>query len=119
MYRIGVDKPPLPAGQRPRQYCTDMEDIQAVRLQQDVNLLAGSPGPAPAAASNLFTFMASRLAASFANLICGYFGLQNQVSLTSNAADVVVAACSLNQVRPLTPGPSAAHASATSPAPGG
>ena len=103
-YRSLVDMPPLPAGQSPRTYCSDMERIQGSRIQQDVNLLTRNPGPAPAAADNLFTFLAMRLQQSFANLNCGSFGLQNDVSTTIDGNGVVVAACFLRQVAPVTAG---------------
>jgi hypothetical protein len=99
-----MDMPQLPAGESPGAYCSDMERIQGTRLQQDVNLLTRSPGPAPAAADNLFTFLAMRLQQSFANLNCGSFGLQNDVSTTVDGNGVVVAACFLRQVAPVTAG---------------
>ena len=104
-YRSLMDMPPLPAGQSPRTYCADMERIQGARLQQDVNLLTGNPGPAPDAANSLFTFLAMRLQQSFTNLNCGSFGLQNDVSTTADGNGVVVAACFLHQVAPVTAGP--------------
>ena len=103
-YRSLVDMPPLPAGESPRTYCVDMERIQGARLQQDVNLLTANPGPAPAAADNLFTFLAMRLQQSFTNLNCASHGLQNDVSTTVDANGVVVAACFLRQVAPVTSG---------------
>jgi hypothetical protein len=104
-YRSLVDMPPVPAGESPRVYCSDMERIQGARLQQDVNLLTRNPGPAPAAADNLFTFTAMRLQQSFVNLNCGSFGLHNDVSTTVDGNGVVVAACFLHQVAPVTAGP--------------
>jgi len=103
-YRSLVDMAPLPAGQSPRAYCLDMERIQGSRLQQDVNLLTQNPGPAPGAANSLFTFLAMRLQQSFDNLNCGSFGVQNQVSTTANASGIVVGACFLHQVAPVTQG---------------
>jgi len=103
-YRSIVDQAPLPAGETPAEYCGDMESIQGVRLQQDVNLLSGQPGPLPAMASNLFNFLAMRLQQSFVNLNCQNFGLQNDVSTTVNGSGVVVAACFLQQVNAVTPG---------------
>jgi hypothetical protein len=103
-YRMIVDQLPLPAGESPQLYCEDMEEIQGMRLQEDVNLLIGEPSPAPATADNLFTFAASRLQASFVNLKCASFGMTNQVSVTTDAVGVVVAACFLQQVPALTPG---------------
>lgn len=104
LYRAGADMPPLPAGQTPQQYCTDMEQIQGARLQQDVNLLIGAPSPDPGTGSNLFTFVSARLQGSFDNLNCASFGLTNDVSTTVDDNGVAVAACFLNQVSPLTPG---------------
>jgi len=103
-YRSLVDMPQLPVGESARAYCADMERIQGTRLQQDVNLLAGNPGPAPAEAVNLFTFMAMRLQQSFANLNCASYGMQDEVSTTVDANGVVVAACFLRQVAPVTAG---------------
>ena len=103
-YRSNVDMSPLPAGESPGQYCADLEQIQGARLQEDVNLLIKARSPAPDAADNLFTFMAMRLQQSFVNLDCAAFGQTNDVSTTVNGAGVVVAACFVNQVAPLTPG---------------
>jgi hypothetical protein len=103
-YRSLVDQPRLPAGEQPGWYCSEMESIQGTRLQQDVNLTMGAPSPAPAMANNLFTFLASRLQASFVNLKCSAFGLRNDVSTTVNNAGVVIAACFLRPARPVTPG---------------
>jgi hypothetical protein len=103
-YRSLVDMPALPAGESPAAYCRDMERIQGTRLQQDVNLLIKGPSPAPAAASNLFTFLGMRLQQSFTNLNCGNFGLDNDVSTTADGNGVVVAACFVHQVRPVTRG---------------
>jgi hypothetical protein len=103
-YRAIMDQPALNAGQTPAEYCGDMESIQGTRLQQDVNLLIGQTSPVPAAASNLFTFLAMRLQQSFANLNCQNFGLQNDVSTTVDGNGIVVAACFLQQVNAVTAG---------------
>jgi len=104
-YRSIVDMPALPAGESPSAYCSDMEQIQGVRLQQDVNLLLNAPSPMPGAAGNLFTFLAMRLQQSFMNLNCGSFGMTNDVSTTTDSNGVVVAACFLQQAAPATSGP--------------
>ena len=103
-YRSIVDMPALPAGQTPAEYCGDMESIQGVRIQQDVNLLINGASPMPAAASNLFTFLAMRLQQSFTNLNCQNFGLNNDVSTTVDGNGVVVAACFRQQVNAVTAG---------------
>jgi hypothetical protein len=105
LYRAGVDQAPAPAGPTPAEYCVDLEQIQPQRLQQDVNLLIGQPSPMPAGASNLFTFLASRLQQSFVNLGCTSYGIINQVTVTATGAGVVTAACFAHPVQPLTPGP--------------
>jgi hypothetical protein len=119
LYRAGVDQQALPAGTTPQAYCTDMDNIQGTRLQQDVNLLIGQTTPSAAAASNLFTFVAMRLQQSFGNLNCQNFGLTNPVSsLATNGAGVVVAAVFAHRVAPVTPGagnPAEACASMTDP----
>jgi hypothetical protein len=104
-YRTLVDMPAQPAGESPATYCTDMEQIQGKRLQQDVNLLMGAPSPSTAAADNLFTFLSMRLEQSFMNLNCGNFGQQNDVSFSSDGNGVVVAACFVRQFAPVTHGP--------------
>jgi hypothetical protein len=104
-YRSLVDMPMLPAGQSPAGYCSDMDQIQGKRLQQDVNLLLNAPSPDTGAADNLFTFMAMRLQQSFMNLNCGNFGQQNDVSFSSDGNGVVVAACFVRQFAPVTGGP--------------
>jgi hypothetical protein len=104
-YRSLVDMPMLPAGQSPAAYCSDMEQIQGKRLQQDVNLLLNAPSPSTAAADNLFTFLSMRLQQSFMNLHCGNFGQQNGVSFSSDGNGVVVAACFVRQFAPVTRGP--------------
>jgi len=104
-YRSIMNMRPLPAGESPRAYCSDMEQIQGTRLQQDVNLLIKAPSPDPAAADNLFDFMAMRLQQSFMNLNCGEFGQANDVSTTVDGNGVVVASCFVHQVRAITSGP--------------
>ena len=100
-----VDMAPLPAGQSPGAYCTELEQAQGSRLQQDVNLLFGAASPQPRAADNLFTFLALRLDQSFNQLDCGSLGLANDVSVSVNGAGVAVAACFASPVAPITSGP--------------
>ncbi len=83
LYRVGVDQPPLPAGQTRKNYCKDMDTIQRARLQLDQNIFSNAASPDPAAATNLFTFLANRLSGSFQNLGCARFGLTNPVSSES------------------------------------
>ncbi len=103
-YRAGVDQPRLPAGQSAAGYCRALGRLQGRRLQQDVNLLIGRPSPMAGAASNLFTFLASRLQQSFVNLGCAHFGLVNNVTITADQGGMAVAACFRQQVAPVTPG---------------
>jgi len=80
LYRVGVDQRALPAGQTPRLYCRDMDSIQSARLKLDWRRFTAAQSPAPAAATNLFTFLADRLHGSFVNLGCAAFGLPNPIS---------------------------------------
>jgi hypothetical protein len=83
LYRVGVDQPALPAGQTRKNYCRDMDTIQSARLQLDENTFSNAASPDPAAATNLFTFLANRLSGSFQSLGCARFGLTNPVSSES------------------------------------
>jgi hypothetical protein len=67
LYRVGVDMPPLPAGQDPKTYCTDMLTIAKMRLAKDADLLRDAPSPVPGS-DNLLDFMRARLRAS-ANIL--------------------------------------------------
>jgi hypothetical protein len=100
-----VDMAPLPAGQSPGAYCTELEQAQGSRLQQDVNLLFGAGSPQPDGADNLFTFLAMRLDQSFNKLGCGSLGVANEVSISVSKAGVAVAACFATPVAPITTGP--------------
>ena len=103
-YRSLVDMAPLPAGQSPAAYCSDIEQIQGSRLQQDVNLLIERPKPAAGRGDNLFTFLAMRLQQSFMNLDCGSFGRDQRRVHHRDGNGVAVAACFANQVAAVTPG---------------
>jgi hypothetical protein len=72
LYRAGVDQPLLAAaaGDGAR-YCQHLVDVAPTRLALDRGRLAGAASPDPAAGTNLFTFLAQRLQASYQNLGCG------------------------------------------------
>ena len=107
LYRLGVGQPlvigtghepfgdSLAAGQQadtPANFCANMLNLQTAFLAANQARFAASPSPVPATGNNLFTFMAARLSASFANLGCKAFGLTNTVSLTQDAQGAAVAA---------------------------
>jgi hypothetical protein len=107
LYRLGVGQPLVEggggqpfgdsraAGQyagTPASFCANMLNIQTAFIAASQSRFSASPSPVPATGSNLFTFMAARLSASFANLGCASFGLRNTVSLTQDARGVAVAA---------------------------
>jgi len=113
LYRIGVGQPLLPAGQvesaslagpdgqqadTPANFCANMLNLQTAFIAVNQARLAAAPSPVPLTGSNLFTFMAARLSASFANLGCAGFDLHNTVSLATSAQGIAVAAT-------LDPGP--------------
>ncbi|HEX3780222.1 MAG TPA: hypothetical protein VHX38_11185 [Pseudonocardiaceae bacterium] len=93
LYRVGVDQPSVgSAGQSPSQYCRDMVTIGIRRTALDKALTSAAPSPDTGAATNLFTFLAQRLGASFTNLGCGdLLHLADPVRVRTNKAGVAVA----------------------------
>ncbi|GAB2551774.1 hypothetical protein [Nocardia heshunensis] len=76
-------------------YCTNLfttaNGVQ--RVFTDQQIFAAAPSVDPAAATNLFTFLAMRAQQSFANLNCqALIGKPNPVALTTDANGVVTAA---------------------------
>ncbi len=55
-------------------------------------MLAAAAAPVPAAGTNLFTFLASRLSASFGGLGCRQFGLTDPVTVVRDQAGAVTSA---------------------------
>jgi hypothetical protein len=107
MYRLGVGQPLVIGGNdqpfgdsraggqqadAPANFCANMLNLQTAFVAANQARFSASPAPVPATGSNLFTFLAARLSASFANLGCADFGLKNTVSLSQDAQGVTVAA---------------------------
>jgi hypothetical protein len=103
LYRLGVGQPLVEradgdsraAGQQadtPANFCAGLLNLQTAFIAANQSRFSAGPSPVPATGSNLFTFLAARLSASFANLGCAGFGLRNTVSLTQDAQGVAVAA---------------------------
>jgi hypothetical protein len=129
LYRIGVGQPLLPAGQvlaglamgqdgqaadTPAGFCANMLNIQTPFIAANQARFSAVASPVPLTGSNLYTFMAARLSASYGNLGCARFNLQNTVDLTTGAQGVAVAA-SLTS-REQEPGAAPAAAAAAAPA---
>lgn len=68
LYRAGVGMPPLPAGQNPRQYCRDIQQIGGPRVE--ANKVALAAKPSPDAGVTLYDFLKSRMASSMGELGC-------------------------------------------------
>lgn len=101
LYRAGVGQPAANslADAAGTTYCVNFA-ASGLFIAQNQALFQNGPSPAPATATNLFTFMAQRFAASFGPvpaLGCQtIFGLQtNPVNLTMNG-DCVVTAATIN-----------------------
>ena len=107
LYRMGVGQPLLPADQaggilivgpgrqqadRPANFCANMLNIQTAFIAANRARFAAVASPVPLTGSNLFTFMAARLSASYGNLGCAGFHLQNTVNLTLGGQGVAVSA---------------------------
>ena len=107
LYRLGVGQPLVIGGlgqpfgdsraggqqaDTPANFCANMLNLQTAFIAANQARFSASPSPVPATGNNLFTFMAARLSASFANLGCGNFGLRNTVTVTQDAQGVATAA---------------------------
>jgi hypothetical protein len=126
LYRLGVGQPLVIGGNNepfgdsraggqqadtPANFCANMLNVQTAFIAADRERFSTSPSPVPATGSNLFTFLAARLSASFTNLGCQAFGLHNPVSVSLNADGVAVAATfNLVKQAPSQPGTQTAQA---------
>jgi hypothetical protein len=96
VYRSLVDQPLL-AGRASAttvaaNYCQNLTNIQPARNQLDMTRELNFGTPVAAVGNSLATFMANRLAMSFANLGCANFGLTNPVTVTLDGNGVATAA---------------------------
>ena len=113
-YRMLVDQPLIPADankmRMAAQYCQNMVNIGPAKLQLDQQMEVNFTTPVPATGNNLATFMGARLAASFTNLGCQNFGLQNPVTVTMDGGGVATAVTySIMQQRAQIPQPAGGH----------
>ena len=107
LYRLGVGQPLVEGGtsqpfklsedggqqaDTPANFCASMLNIQSAFIAVNADRFAKVASPVPTTGSNLFTFMAARLSASFANLNCANFGLHDTVRLTLDGTGVATAA---------------------------
>jgi hypothetical protein len=82
-----------PAGQPGRAaYCQNLVNLQAPFLAANQDVLTAAAAPGPAGGANLFTYLASRLSASFSGLGCRQFGLADPVTVVRNQAGAVTSA---------------------------
>jgi hypothetical protein len=93
-YRKGVDQPEVRwLGQASTAaYCHAMMRQQSNALLRRQTQLTSAPSPVASLGSNLFTFMAARLVGSYQILNCESFGVQNRVTVTTDASGVAVGA---------------------------
>jgi hypothetical protein len=96
LYRAGVDQPPAP-NQQAASTTTYCQNILAAttRINNDATLTKGQPSPMPAAASNLFNFLAMRLQATLGpnGLNCtGLLNIANPVTTQTDGNGVVISA---------------------------
>jgi hypothetical protein len=130
LYRLGVGQPLVigtnnepfgdteARGQQadtPASFCANMLNLQTAFIAANSERFSKSPSPVPATGSNLFTFLAARLSASFTNLGCQAFGLHDPVSAVLNADGVAVAATF--SLVPQAPDPQQSPGSQATPAP--
>jgi hypothetical protein len=94
LYRAGVGQPPVNApAESGAAYCTDIVQVGPARLQLDEAFTKRGSSPDSAAATNLFTFLAQRLAGSFDDLGCAkLIKRPNPVKVRTDAAGVAIGA---------------------------
>jgi len=96
VYRSLVDQPLLAANTDPAQvagaYCQNLVNIQPARNQLDLTKELAFGTPVAAVGNSLATFLANRLAMSFAGLNCAKFGLNNPATVTVDGNGVATAA---------------------------
>jgi hypothetical protein len=97
LYRVGVDQPPVGRTDNGSgtTYCANLFATPAgiQRVFRDMATLATGPSPDPAAATNLFTFLAMRAQQTYVNLGCQpLLNMNNPITLTLGGNNVVTAA---------------------------
>jgi hypothetical protein len=91
LYRQGVDQS-VAASSDAAAYCRNLVAVAPGRLKADQARFAAARTPDAAAATNLFTFLAQRLQASFQNLGCGDLGTPPLPLKVEKKGDVATAA---------------------------
>ena len=96
LYRLGVDQVPAKTTQQAstKTYCQNLLNIAPARLQTDMAFTTATNSPDPAAANNLFTFLAQRFVATFSqNLNCtGLLNVADPVTITQDGNGVTTSA---------------------------
>ncbi len=95
-YRAELGQAPVGAAasesSRPAAYCQNLVNIQTPFLAANQKLLATGQSPVTGTASNLLSYLAYDLSASFTSLDCQQFRLANPVTLKRNSTGVATAA---------------------------
>jgi hypothetical protein len=90
LYRSEIGQAPVSsqtdASSSPAMFCQNLVDIQTPFIAANESAFAAVPSPVPTVGDTLYTFLANRLAMSFANLNCKNFGLTNPVAVVTNGA---------------------------------
>ncbi len=95
-YRAELGQPAVSArtdqADSPAAYCQNLVDIQTPFLAANAGVLTAAPAPVPAVATNLLTYLASRLSTAFGRLGCRQFGLTDPVTLARSGAGAATSA---------------------------
>jgi hypothetical protein len=87
LYRAGSGMPPINGSlaAAAKTYCTNMITLGSRRIQLDQAAFTAFASPNPGAATNLFTFLGTRLADSYTNLNCqALTGVANPITIQTN-----------------------------------
>jgi hypothetical protein len=84
LFREGIGQSfDTPQEDTPANFCANMLNIGTAFLAANSTRFFATASPVPAVGNNLFTYLASRLSASYKNLHCASYGLANTVRLVS------------------------------------
>jgi hypothetical protein len=90
LYREEIGQAPVSAQNQqsssPAMFCQNLVNVQGPFVAANQNLFGTWKSPVPTVGDTLFTFLASRLGASFDNLGCQNFGMTNPVAVVNDGA---------------------------------
>jgi hypothetical protein len=101
VFRLGAGQPfDTPQADTPANFCANMLNIETAFLAKNSTPFFAKISPVRTIGDNLFSYLASRLSASYRNLSCASYGLKNTVQLTMSAGVATGAILTLTAQQP-------------------